>query len=91
LVTKDKIETIILNKEDAVSGIFKKLGILIGDENISPCIEAEIDHFIDRFFSNTHFLLEYPYVDRVYRDSYYNYFSSKHKSYLKRYIESCCI
>lgn len=28
-------------------------------------------------------VIEYPYVDKVYRDSYYSYFASKHNSYFR--------
>lgn len=34
------------------------------------------DH-IDRLRDDVNFVIEYPYVDRVYRDSYYGYFSTK--------------
>lgn len=40
-------------------------------------------HHFRRFKSATYFVIEYPYVDRVYRDSYYSYFSSKHGNYKK--------
>ena len=32
---------------------------------------------IDRLRDDVNFIIEYPYVDRVYRDSYYSYFSTK--------------
>jgi len=35
----------------------------------------------DQMKSNLFYCVEYPYVDRVYRDSYYEYFSSKRKKY----------
>ena len=38
------------------------------------------DH-LNHLKDNLWFYLEYPYVDKVYRDSYYTYFSSKHKDY----------
>lgn len=39
-------------------------------------------HF-QRFQPDIHFVIEYPYVDRVYRDSYYSYFSTKMNVYKK--------
>ncbi|PSL30943.1 hypothetical protein [Chitinophaga ginsengisoli] len=39
-------------------------------------------HF-QRFQPDIHFVIEYPYVDRVYRDSYYSYFSTKMNGYKK--------
>lgn len=38
------------------------------------------DHF-NELKDEIWFYLEYPYVDKVYRNSYYLYFSSKHKDY----------
>jgi hypothetical protein len=37
-------------------------------------------HFA-RCHNDVHFVIEYPYVDRVYRDSYYGYFSTKMTNY----------
>ncbi|MEI9806459.1 MAG: hypothetical protein WDO16_00540 [Bacteroidota bacterium] len=39
-------------------------------------------HF-ERLQDDCWLLAETPYVDRVYRDSYYHYYSSKHASYLR--------
>lgn len=35
---------------------------------------------LDRHIEGLYYIIEYPYVDKVYRDSYYTYFSSKHTS-----------
>jgi len=40
-----------------------------------------IEQFIADIRDESFFLLEYPYVDKVYRDSYYTYFSSKKNNY----------
>lgn len=48
--------------------------------------EKEFNFFIDRFLDDTFFVVESPYVDKVYRDSYYRYFSSKTKKYEKNCI-----
>jgi len=37
--------------------------------------------YVDNLQNDLYYYLEYPYVDKVYRDSYYNYFSSKYKIY----------
>jgi hypothetical protein len=50
-------------------------------EFVSPTIEAHIANIIDEFNEGYYFFIEYPYVDKVYRDSYYNYYSSKHYTY----------
>lgn len=48
---------------------------------VSPTIESDIANLIDELNDDYYFLIEYPYVDKVYRDSYYNYYSSKHFTY----------
>lgn len=45
----------------------------IYDERLQPHLEKLKD--------NIHFLIESPYVDRVYRDGYYKYFSTKRGNY----------
>jgi hypothetical protein len=41
----------------------------------------DIKKHFDQFKNSTYFLIEHPYVDRVHRDSYYHYFSTKKKNY----------
>ncbi len=53
------------------------------DGFIDPQIEVFISEYIDEFKDDLYCLLEYPYVDKVYRDSFYNYYSSKHSTYLR--------
>ncbi len=38
---------------------------------------SSLTEFISKLDPNIFFVIEYPYVDRVYRDSYYSYFASK--------------
>jgi hypothetical protein len=45
-------------------------------------LENQLSSFLnDDLSEDLYCLIEYPYVDKLYRDSYYNYFSSKHYSY----------
>ena len=45
-------------------------------------IENHLSAFLDEDLAdNLYCLIEYPYVDKLYRDSFYNYFSSKHYPY----------
>lgn len=44
-------------------------------------IASSLHHYFDDFRDDLYCYMEYPYVDRMYRDSYYNYFSSKHLVY----------
>ncbi len=41
----------------------------------------KLDFLLSNFKSSCWFLVEYPYVDRIYRDSYYLYYSSKYGRY----------
>jgi len=49
------------------------------DDNLGP--------YVSRFKPTIHFVVESPYVDRVYRDSYYSYFSTKLGDYSKNCIK----
>lgn len=44
---------------------------------IAADLIKRLEIHIDRLRDDIHFIIEYPYVDRVYRDSYYSYFSTK--------------
>lgn len=46
-------------------------------------IENMLYQFVDELRDDLFVFIEYPYVDRVYRDSYYSYFSSKHNAYFR--------
>lgn len=50
-------------------------------DNVSGVIQG----FISPLKRQCNFFVEYPYVDKVYRDSYYNFYSSK----LRRYRRNC--
>ncbi len=53
--------------------------------NLNTDQKTVIKNFIAPLKKNAHFVIEYPYVDKVYRDSYYSYFSSK----LNHYPRDC--
>ena len=56
------------------------------NEAYSQWLKTEIiDKHINEFIDSIYALIETPYVDKVYRDSYYNYFSSK----LGKYNRDC--
>ena len=50
-------------------------------EKLDPAVETTIGTLIDDIKEDSHFVIEYPYVDKLYRDSYYHFFSSKHREY----------
>ncbi|WP_159477587.1 papain-like cysteine protease family protein [Dyadobacter sp. 3J3] len=43
--------------------------------------ENTLSVYLDLMKDSLYFLVEYPYVDKVYRNSFYNYYASKHASY----------
>src|SRR3546814_5218293 len=51
----------------------------------STTLFRSVAEHLSRLQPNCYFLAETPYVDKVYRDSHYHYFSSK----LKRYQRDC--
>jgi hypothetical protein len=51
------------------------------EQFLHPSLETNISSIVDELNENIYCFIEYPYVDRVYRDSYYNYFASKHYTY----------
>jgi hypothetical protein len=46
-------------------------------------IEIKINPFIDLLRNDLVCFFEYPYVEKVYRDSYYSYYSTKHNAVLR--------
>jgi hypothetical protein len=53
----------------------------MADDFIDYQITEDIEKYLFPFKENLYCLIEYPYVDKVYRDSFYNYYSSKHYTY----------
>lgn len=74
--------TPIEEASDAILESIKKYFLKdLDDDFIDPQIEADIGNYLDELKEGLYCLVEYPYVDKVYRDSYYNYYSSKHYTY----------
>jgi len=44
-------------------------------------IDKSLSRLIQQFKKTNYYLIEFPYVDRIYRDSYYLYYSSKYGKY----------
>src|ERR1700754_3091107 len=44
-------------------------------------IKKRLNSFLSTLNKTINVFIEHPYVDKVYRDSYYNYFSTKYKEY----------
>lgn len=60
---------------------------LISDEIAESIYDDVLVDYFDKFLPTTHFVIESPYVDRVYRDSYYSYHSTKLGDYNKNCIK----
>jgi hypothetical protein len=71
------IEIEISPIDEAVEAILEKINDFflkdVDDKFVSPEIETEIAKLIDELKEDLFCVIEYPYVDKVYRDSYYNY------------------
>lgn len=46
-------------------------------------IEPTLDELTQLLREDLNFYMEYPYVEKVYRDSFYNYYSTKHNSTIR--------
>ena len=70
------------HKKDLISTIKKAVPIVFkfSIEEQEMVEYSLYDHF-NELKDDLWFYLEYPYVDKVFRNSYYSYFSSKHKDY----------
>ncbi|MBW3467505.1 C39 family peptidase [Arthrospiribacter ruber] len=49
----------------------------IDNETAQNCLKKQLTPLLDQLIENIVLLIEYPYTDKVFRDSFYNYFSSK--------------
>lgn len=79
----DNIKTTILTKSEIENELklwFKSFYKIIDDKIINSSIQS-LNNYISEFKDELKFLVEYPYVDKLYRDSYYHYYSSKTISY----------
>lgn len=71
-----------------VVSLIKDITPLISEKYSFPeeAIKNSLSKYINSLRDNLWVYVEYPYVDKVYRDSYYNYFSSKHLTYPRNSI-----
>lgn len=68
------------------SSISKELNKIFNDfYSFDASLEPSIDDFLSSIKDEAYFIIEYPYVDKVHRDSYYSYFASK----LNKYPRDC--
>ena len=76
------LEYVITTSDDVEDVIFESI-----EEYFLRDVSQDIDmgnligEYLDAFKDDLYFLIEYPYVDKVYRNSYYHYYASKHSAY----------
>jgi hypothetical protein len=76
---QDYVELSFICKDDFIS---KLKDIYKDDEdfgNLGLSIPSQLDDLLTRLRKDVWFVIERPYVDRHYRDTYYSFFSSKFK------------
>jgi hypothetical protein len=73
----NKINSDIFNKTELVKDFCGYISSLFGFNEGD--VRVEIKRYTDLMNANIWAYAEYPYVDKMYRSSYYNYFSTKHK------------
>jgi hypothetical protein len=76
-----KLRSGIVSKQELLPALFSLINEIFLIKQIS--IEQELTLFIDKLSDNFYAFIEYPYVDKFYRNSYYNYFATKHRDYQK--------
>jgi len=83
------IQYSIVKIEDATDEIRSLAAEAYGQEHSAIDLETALSDVFDEMKYGLSVYIEYPYVDKVYRDSYYSYFSSKHKEYYRDCIRVC--
>src|SRR4051812_44822448 len=83
------IQFSITGIEDAVDEIMDTIKEAYNIDDIGIEVENNLANFFDALKDELSVFIEYPYVDKVYRDSYYTYFSSKHNEYYRDCIRVC--
>jgi len=73
------IQCMISTKEDCVDDILDLIKEVYKKQDVD--VENNIANLIEPLKDELFFCIEYPYVDKFYRDTYYTYFSSKHNEY----------
>lgn len=74
------ISFIFCTKEELLSSA--KIQIIAEELNVDPAIVKEdLGRVLDTTISDFLCCIEYPYVEEYYRDSYYSFYSRKHKEY----------
>ncbi|KIA96018.1 hypothetical protein OA88_21775 [Flavobacterium sp. JRM] len=79
----NNITLVISPIDDAVDSIIELIEKNFNKTDEDESIANEISNVFDELKDDIWVLIEFPYVDKIYRDSYYTYFASKHNHYFK--------
>jgi hypothetical protein len=74
-----QIQFSITNKNECVDDILALIKEVYSKKDVE--VESYIANLIEPIKDEMFFCIEFPYVDKFYRDTYYTYFSSKHNGY----------
>ncbi|HWK07712.1 MAG TPA: papain-like cysteine protease family protein [Puia sp.] len=78
-----KIQFSIVPIKDTVDEIIACINEFYKKDDTDQSIGDSISDLINTLKEYLWSVIEYPYVDKVYRDSYYSYFASKHNPYYR--------
>jgi hypothetical protein len=81
------MEIYVLNKSEFAEEISNIISIefKLTIEIAQDLVNSNLMKHIEQLKDNLHFLVETEYIDKVYRDSYYSYYSTK----LNKYLRDC--
>ncbi len=76
------IVNIICNKDELIDSLKPIVQAYFFSYTDVACqsFMQELTQFISPLVDDAYFVIEFPYVDKIYRDSYYSYFASKYSS-----------
>lgn len=79
----NNITFVISPIDEAVETILDLIKLNFNKSDEDEYIENELHKIFDELKEDLWVMIEYPYVDKIYRDSYYTYFASKHNHYYR--------
>jgi hypothetical protein len=75
------IDLQVCSVDDVVDTLIETMKGFYELEEIDPTIESNLDSYLEIIKDECYYVIESPYVDKLYRDSYYQFYSSKHREY----------
>jgi len=75
------IDFTIVEIKDLEDAILEYIKDNYKKESLELDAQSQLTNYINELDDDLYCMIEYPYVDKMYRDSYYSYYSSKHNEY----------